>query len=1352
MSVRTDVINLNVNVNGNKAQNELNNLRKKAADIKLEMEGLNKRTAEYKAKKAELAEVEKQMVSLKQTIGLASLSQKELVAELNKLKAMKGSVVPFSNEFKELDKQIKAVENRLYDVRNGVQGFSSFFSKIKDEVKQFGVLAAGYLGFQFITSQFTNIINGAAKMSDSLADLQRSSGLTAAEVKALNEEFKTFDTRTSTETLRNIATIAARLGLSKDEIAGFTREFDKLVVVLGGSLGDADAAATTLGKILNVFDGKITADNISRLGNAIVSLDQSGVASGAFLADFAQRLSGVSKNANISLGSLLGLGAALEETGARSESGSTAIQKVISTIASDIPKAAKIAGVNVKEFADLFAKAPEEAIIKFSEGLVKNKASFAEVTASFKDAGEEGARVVTTISAIGNAGDLMRQRIKEGQSAIQETTTLNEGFALKNETFAATLDKLGKEFNRLVQSPAVTNFLQGAVEGAAAFIKVLRNLPEFIAENRTAFIALTGIVLAYIAAKTKATGANLLFRLQYGLLVAQQAIHNGLLIISTTLTRAYALAKGVLTGQITLATAKQALFNAVARANPLVLLISLVTAAATAWSFFADKTKKATAEQRAQQAVTAETLELTKKEESTARSLFNQITKTNLGYDEKKKLLNQLIAQSPGYLKGLTLENIKTAEGEKILEGYIGKLREANRQRAIASVIQKKEDRVQELEAEVQTAYVDVKDSQGNVVGQEVRNKDNSIIGAVSSLFSDNEVAKANKAVEELKQIKGELDVLYKQVESTIKPPDAKTGATTTTVGSAATTSTKEKKSGGRSDFDQQRKEADKFYQDLLKLRDKASLKELPKDEAELEAVRQKYAELTARAKDFFVKKLIDSERYGQEEKIITEAREKEINAIIAKYVQQRTEERNEKEYAESLDNLAKFYEQQKALAAQALADGKLNPQQYDATLKDLDRKEAADRLQVAQDYSQSVKKAAEDVKAFRKQQEQQTTADLVEETKKRLQQTDQDKLAAADRKVLASKGKGIDAETEAKKNRLQVQFDLEMQSADLTAEMRMLKEEELQAALAELDQQALQAKYERIMEYVGFFSEALDSLNTIANNNVNREITKEKKKADNEKKTLKKQLDAKLISQAQYDQQTAKIEEGAEKRERELKRKQAIREKALNLFKAIINTARAVAEALPNIPLSIAAGIAGGLQIAAVANADLPELGSGDWVRTGDKHKDKSGGIPVKIERDEAVMSAAAMTDSDVVTVTGTTAQITSALNARKGGTAWAAGAMMAKWRMEDNAQLNPNLVRYMATGGLGTGKTADDRQAGLEATNALLRQLINKQDENTEEIRTMKTRLKAEVVLKEFREKEELYNAAKNASGIAQ
>ncbi len=126
------------------------------------------------------------------------------------------------------------------------------------------------------------MVTGAGKLSDQLADLRRVTGLTADQANQLNESLLKIDSRTSADGLREIAIIAGKLGVAKEDILGFTEAVNKLVVALGDELGDADQITTQLGKILNVFDGEITGDNISKLGNAIVDLANKGVATGAF--------------------------------------------------------------------------------------------------------------------------------------------------------------------------------------------------------------------------------------------------------------------------------------------------------------------------------------------------------------------------------------------------------------------------------------------------------------------------------------------------------------------------------------------------------------------------------------------------------------------------------------------------------------------------------------------------------------------------------------------------------------------------------------------------------------------------------------------------------------------------------------------------------------------------------------------------------------------------------------------------------------------------------------------------------------------------------------------------------------
>lgn len=498
MSVRTDQVQLLVTINGDAAKNQLNELKKKAAETKDELDGMKKNTAEWKKKKEELKGLTDEMTKLKQSVGLNSLSLKELRNELKKLNAMKGSLTPFSDEFKQVEAQIRKVESRIYDVKNGVQGFSSTWSKMKDEVKQFGMLAVGYLGFEFLSSQIKNIISNSGKLSDQLADIRRVTGMTDEEVRNLNKSLTQLNTRTSTSSLREIAIIAGKLGVASQDIFEFTKAVDQLVVALGDELGDADTITTQLGKILNVFDGKVTAEGLTGLGNAFVELANAGVASGGWLADFAQRVSGIAKAANIGIGEILGLGAALEEMGGRTESSATAIQKLINNINSDVPKAARAAGIELKEFQKLLSEKPQEALLRYAEGLVKNKSAFSEIVLSFKDAGEEGARVVETLLKIGQNADMVRQKMDMGATSLKNNTAITEAFNLKNETLGATLDKLGKAFNRLFINSGITSGLQNLATGMLNLLTPSQSVVETFEKKKEAFDSLQASTIPLI--------------------------------------------------------------------------------------------------------------------------------------------------------------------------------------------------------------------------------------------------------------------------------------------------------------------------------------------------------------------------------------------------------------------------------------------------------------------------------------------------------------------------------------------------------------------------------------------------------------------------------------------------------------------------------------------------------------------------------------------------------------------------------------------------------------------------------------------------------------------------------------
>jgi len=92
----------------------------------------------------------------------------------------------------------------------------------------------------------------------------------------------------------------------------------------------------------------------------------------------------------------------------------------------------------------------------------------------------------------------------------------------------------------------------------------------------------------------------------------------------------------------------------------------------------------------------------------------------------------------------------------------------------------------------------------------------------------------------------------------------------------------------------------------------------------------------------------------------------------------------------------------------------------------------------------------------------------------------------------------------------------------------------------------------------------------------------------------LEKEKEAKLSNTNLTEAQKNKIEADYAKKAAKLKTEQFKKQKAADIIQAIINTALAVSKALPNVPLSIAAGVAGAAQVAVIAAQKVPQFDSG--------------------------------------------------------------------------------------------------------------------------------------------------------------
>ncbi|MCX6267673.1 MAG: hypothetical protein NTW16_09995 [Bacteroidetes bacterium] len=143
--------------------------------------------------------------------------------------------------------------------------------------------------------------------------------------------------------------------------------------------------------------------------------------------------------------------------------------------------------------------------------------------------------------------------------------------------------------------------------------------------------------------------------------------------------------------------------------------------------------------------------------------------------------------------------------------------------------------------------------------------------------------------------------------------------------------------------------------------------------------------------------------------------------------------------------------------------------------------------------------------------------------------------------------------------------------------------------------------KAEAFMGYANTVLNGMMGIDSAMSAYENAQLQKDVNVNEEKKKNLKRQLDAKQISQKQYDAGVLKLDTDMEKKKKELQVKQAKRQKALSLVQAIINTAQAVTSALSagpilGIVLAALVGILGAVQIGYIASTPVPEAMRGRY------------------------------------------------------------------------------------------------------------------------------------------------------------
>lgn len=483
---------VNIYINSSAAQTTLESLQKRADKLTDAIQKGEKAGKDMTDSIQKLGSTNRQIEQLNNiisgkmapTLEMVKARAQELRRELSRMSADAPGYAQKFEEFKkvsaELNKMSAGVNEVSRSMKSAQERVSSFW---KDAGKiAIGTLVANTTQgvIEAVGGYISGIVSGNAKLSDSLADVQKATGLSADEVGRLNSALGRLNTRTATSDLREIAIGLGQIGEAATPQA--VAAIDKIVVALGDEFGGgAKEITTTLGILRNNLQDIKSADygaDILGLGNALNVLGAEGLATAPVVVDFANRMAGVAGTFKLTSGEILGLSATMQELGINVERGSTAVQKIFQKIASSPENFARVAQIPVKEFIELINTDMLAAFNAVAVGAGKASDKNTVFAQILKDLDADGSGAGEVLSKLSKNQELLANKTQMATAALKGTSSIMSEFETKNNNLAANIDKLGKKINQWFANSTLTEMINKVVSGLASIGEKTRDVTE----------------------------------------------------------------------------------------------------------------------------------------------------------------------------------------------------------------------------------------------------------------------------------------------------------------------------------------------------------------------------------------------------------------------------------------------------------------------------------------------------------------------------------------------------------------------------------------------------------------------------------------------------------------------------------------------------------------------------------------------------------------------------------------------------------------------------------------------------------------------------------------------------------
>lgn len=426
---------------------------------------------------------------------LDTASMEELEAAAKQLQEQLEGAAREGRNYGETAAKLREVNLELKKAKKEWEGQENVIART---AKRLMAYVAVYGGFNFIKDKITEAIHANLELSDSFADIQKTTGLAAEEVKNLSRDIDAIDTRTSQQQLHELAATAGQIGLkSKEDVLGFVKASNMITVSLNELGSEGTASLMKLAQLTGDVTDKGVEGSLLAIGSAINELSANIAATAGPIVEFMKRMGGIAAQSSITTAEMAAIGATADAIGQSMEVTGTSMNKFVATLMSNSDQVAYALNMDAKALNELLegGKTMDAMLMVFER--MNEMGGIEKLAPVMGDLGSEGARMTQMLSAMAKSVGFLRDQVDLSREAFKEATSIENEYNIKNENAIALLERMGNTLREMWVNSTFVTGLTWVLKQMNDFVKWLADGEAGARLLKTTMIALaTTIALA----------------------------------------------------------------------------------------------------------------------------------------------------------------------------------------------------------------------------------------------------------------------------------------------------------------------------------------------------------------------------------------------------------------------------------------------------------------------------------------------------------------------------------------------------------------------------------------------------------------------------------------------------------------------------------------------------------------------------------------------------------------------------------------------------------------------------------------------------------------------------------------